>query len=163
MLYTRLFVRKRSVFSTKVVFFIDRVHVLSWYISTWCNHSLHLFSLPPRTLHSLCLWIPIVKVLHLFLFVCVTGCEDRLPCQWATEECMHLQLMSIWTLHFPFTSRSSRLTFVCLIILTFTASSSDVGDQDIHHLKWHSQSTRLRVWRGGGGGLPGHLKGNGLA
>lgn len=42
----------------------------------------------------------------------------------------HVDLITALSIHL----RSSLLTFVCLIILTFTASSCDVGDQDIHHL-----------------------------
>lgn len=53
--------------------------------------------------------------------------------------------MLTWSLHFPFTSDQVHPPFVSLTILTFTASSSDVGDQDIHHLIRHSHSTRLCV------------------
>lgn len=64
--------------------------------------------------------------------------------------CMHLQLASTWSLHFPFPSDQVLLAFVCLIILTFTASPSDAGDHDVHHLEWHSQSTIPRDRRATG-------------
>lgn len=65
-----------------------------------------------------------------------------------------------WSLHFPFTSDHVRPPFVCLIILTFTASLRDVGDQDIHHSIWHSHSTRLHVI---GWGFTRYWKGNDIA
>lgn len=70
-----------------------------------CLDSSSSSSSQTHTTHSMSVDAPFLKVLK-FARVCNGMREKRLPSQWATEECMkrmHQQLVSTWSLHFPFT------------------------------------------------------------
>lgn len=136
MLYTRLFVRKRSVFITKVVFYR-----LSTFTVDAIIHSTSL--LHKCTLHSLCLWNPI---LSLTLFS-VKGVRYDCPAGELQWNVWNKSINSLCQLdHCTFCS--PQIKFAPLFI--FLSSHSDFhcihvwcrGDQDIHHLLWHSHSTR---------------------
>lgn len=129
MLYTRLFVRKRSVFSTKVVFYRLSTCIVIIYISTRCNHSLHLVSIFTNAHYTVCLWVLIKS------YICSCLWQDvRRYCQ-ASE----LQ-KNVWNVCIYNSCQLDYCTFhspqikFALIILTYTASTCDVGDQQDQHL-----------------------------
>lgn len=153
MLYTRFIVRKRSVFSTKVVFYKSNIfsHLLA------LDANIHSIYFPPLSLlhkHSPHrLWNSTVKVLSRFFFILfiyfweVKNQKQWLPSEWATVGCtsrLHLQLMLAWSLHFQFISDQVCPPFLILflIIQIFTAPSCDAEDQDVHLIR-HSHSTNL--------------------
>lgn len=124
MLYTRLFVRKRSVFSTKVVFYRSSTctvmiysHSMQSFTPSFSSSPFHRGTLQSVSVTAYCL--------KSYSLVFVKGCEDGLPRQWAPEECMKL---------YAFTARVDLITALSVPLRSSFARLCLPDHSDFHRI-----------------------------